>query len=122
MKSFDIIHHCTYHEIDSIKSQTKGFDNMINEISTDELKIKLKNGERPAIIDVREAEEVAEGMIPGAIHIPLGELAIRQNEIPQAAEIILVCRSGKRSQKAYEFLEDQGLTGLFNMRGGMLAW
>jgi rhodanese-related sulfurtransferase len=95
---------------------------MIKQITPEELKVKLNNGAHPAIIDVREAEEVAEGMIPGAIHIPLGELALRQNEIEQTEEIILVCRSGNRSQKAYEFLEAQGFTGLFNMSGGMLAW
>jgi rhodanese-related sulfurtransferase len=95
---------------------------MIKHITPDELKVKLNNGEHPAIIDVREAEEVAEGMIPGAIHIPLGELALRQNEIEQTEEIILVCRSGNRSQRAYEFLEAQGFTRLFNMTGGMLAW
>jgi rhodanese-related sulfurtransferase len=95
---------------------------MIKQITPEELKIKLNNGESPVIVDVREAEEVAEGMIPGAIHIPLGELALRHNEIPQTDEIIVVCRSGNRSQKAYEFLEAQGFTGLFNMSGGMLAW
>jgi rhodanese-related sulfurtransferase len=95
---------------------------MIKQITPEELKIKLNNGDSPVIVDVREAEEVAEGMIPGAIHIPLGELALRQNEIPQTDEIILVCRSGNRSQKACEFLEAQGFTGLFNMSGGMLAW
>jgi rhodanese-related sulfurtransferase len=95
---------------------------MIKYITPEELKVKLNNGESPAIVDVREVEEVAEGMIPGAIHIPLGELVLRHNEIPQKDEIILVCRSGNRSLKASQFLEAQGFTGLFNMSGGMLAW
>jgi rhodanese-related sulfurtransferase len=95
---------------------------MIRSLTTAELKDKLKQGERLTIIDVREAEEVAEGMIPGAVHIPLGEITSRYNEISQDAEIILVCRSGKRSQKAYEFLQTQGFTNLINMDGGMLQW
>jgi rhodanese-related sulfurtransferase len=95
---------------------------MIQSITTEALREKLNRGERPTIIDVREAEEVAEGMIPGALHIPLGEITLRHQEIEQGGEIILVCRSGKRSQKAYEFLQTQGFTQLFNMDGGMLQW
>jgi rhodanese-related sulfurtransferase len=95
---------------------------MIQTITTDELKARLHQGEHPTIIDVRETEEVAEGMIPGALHIPLGEITLRHHEIKQNTDIILVCRSGKRSQKAYEFLQTQGFKNLFNMDGGMLEW
>jgi rhodanese-related sulfurtransferase len=95
---------------------------MIQSISTNELRERLSQGEQFTVIDVREAEEVAEGMIPGAIHIPLGEIPSRYNEIQQKDDIILVCRSGKRSQKAYEFLQAQGFKNLFNMDGGMMQW
>jgi rhodanese-related sulfurtransferase len=95
---------------------------MIQSISTTDLRKRLSQGEQITIIDVREAEEVAEGMIPGAIHIPLGEIPVRYNEIQQKEDIILVCRSGKRSQKAYEFLHAQGFKHLFNMDGGMQQW
>jgi rhodanese-related sulfurtransferase len=87
-----------------------------------ELKQRLLNGEQLTIIDVREDEEVAAGMIPGAVHIPLGELPERHEEIPQAGEIILVCRSGNRSGKAFGYLESLGYKGLKNMTGGMLEW
>jgi rhodanese-related sulfurtransferase len=95
---------------------------MIQSITTTELKAKLSQGESLIIIDVREAEEVAEGMIQGAIHIPLGEIGARYHEIQRNEDIILVCRSGKRSQKAYEFLQTQGYKHLFNLDGGMLQW
>jgi rhodanese-related sulfurtransferase len=95
---------------------------MIQSITTDELRARLNQGEDPTIIDVREAEEVAGGMIPGALHIPLGEITLRHHEIERSKDIILVCRSGKRSQKAYEFLKTQGFKNLFNMDGGMLEW
>jgi rhodanese-related sulfurtransferase len=95
---------------------------MIQSITTDELKARLNKGEHLTIIDVREAEEVAAGMIPGALHIPLGEITLRHREIEQSTDIVLVCRSGKRSQKAYEFLQTQGFKNLFNMDGGMLEW
>jgi rhodanese-related sulfurtransferase len=95
---------------------------MLQSISTTDLKARINKGESITIIDVREAEEVAEGMIPGAIHIPLGDLPLRYTEIQQNDDIILVCRSGKRSQKAYEYLETQGYKNLFNMDGGMLQY
>jgi rhodanese-related sulfurtransferase len=95
---------------------------MLQSISTTDLKARISQGEQITIIDVREVEEVAEGMIPGAIHIPLGDIPSRYTEIQQNNDIILVCRSGKRSQKAYEFLEAQGLKNLLNMDGGMLQW
>lgn len=87
-----------------------------------ELKQRLLNGEQLTIIDVREDEEVAAGMIPGAVHIPLGELPERHDQIQQADEIILVCRSGNRSGKAFGYLESLGFKGLKNMSGGMLEW
>lgn len=91
-------------------------------ITPSELRERLHKGEKLDIIDVREAEEVAQGMIPGAVHIPLMELPERLAEIPQQGETILVCRSGNRSSRAYGFLEAQGLKGLKNMTGGMLEW
>jgi rhodanese-related sulfurtransferase len=81
----------------------------------------LKQGENVSIIDVREAEEVAHGKIPGARHIPLGQLESRLNEIEKDKEHIIVCRSGNRSGMACEFLASQGYD-VVNMVGGMLEW
>ncbi|MDQ0900029.1 rhodanese-like domain-containing protein [Paenibacillus sp. LMG 31458] len=87
-----------------------------------EIKERLDRGENLAIVDVREDEEVAAGIIPGAKHIPLAQLPDRLSEIPQVEELILVCRSGNRSGRAISFLEAQGYKGLKNMTGGMLEW
>ncbi|MGG1514791.1 rhodanese-like domain-containing protein [Paenibacillus oryzisoli] len=87
-----------------------------------EVKTRLASGEKLIIVDVREDEEVAQGMIPGAVHIPLGQLPERMNDFPKAEEVILVCRSGNRSGRALAFLEAQGVSGLKNMTGGMLEW
>lgn len=87
-----------------------------------EIKERLDRGENLAIVDVREDEEVAAGIIQGAVHIPLAQLPDRLNEIPQVEELILVCRSGNRSGRAISFLEAQGYKGLKNMTGGMLEW
>jgi len=94
----------------------------MNTILPQELKDRLENGELLHIIDVREAEEVANRMIPGAKHIPLGQLSERYKEIPESEEAILVCRTGNRSSKAYEYLVSLGYNRLKNMTGGMMAW
>ncbi len=95
---------------------------MIELITPAELKAKINQAEQLTIIDVRETDEVAQGMIAGAIHIPLRELPARLSDIPQTAPIILVCRSGNRSGKAYEYLAANGFLNLRNMSGGMLEW
>ncbi|TDF96559.1 rhodanese-like domain-containing protein [Paenibacillus piri] len=91
-------------------------------ITPEQLKARLNSGEQLHIIDVREPDEIAQGMIPGAISIPLMQIPDRMREIPQDKETVLVCRSGNRSGKAYEYLTAQGYTNLKNMSGGMLEW
>lgn len=93
----------------------------MKEITTDELAEKRKTDPSISIIDVREDEEVAEGMIPSARHIPLGELPKRQEELDKNQHYYIVCRSGGRSARACEFLKEQGYD-VTNVAGGMLAW
>lgn len=73
------------------------------------------------IIDVREPDECAAGMIAGAKNIPLSQFLDRFQEIDQAVTVIAVCRSGNRSGQAQAFLETQGYT-VKNLAGGMLDW
>ncbi|MGM9919985.1 MAG: rhodanese-like domain-containing protein, partial [Bhargavaea sp.] len=61
----------------------------MNEISTKDLEARLDAGEQPNMIDVREHEEVAAGMIPGAVHIPLMELPERLGELDADKEYII---------------------------------
>lgn len=75
-----------------------------------------------AIIDVREPSEYAEGRIPGATLIPLGELANRTDEVPTDVPVVMVCRSGNRSSQAVQLLQKAGFTNIHNMTGGMIAW
>lgn len=93
----------------------------MKEITPVVLNEKLINGEVLNLIDVREADEVAEGMIPGAIHIPLGEVAARTSELDKTKAYIMICRSGGRSGRATELLEAEGYN-VTNMTGGMLVW
>ncbi|GIN19383.1 MAG TPA: rhodanese-like domain-containing protein [Bacillus bacterium] len=93
----------------------------MKEISAKELEQKLAQGEKLNIIDVREVDEVTAGKIPEAIHIPLGLIEFKMNELDKSKEYIMVCRSGGRSGRATQFLESQGYK-VVNMSGGMLDW
>ncbi|MGV8910214.1 MAG: rhodanese-like domain-containing protein [Propionicimonas sp.] len=73
------------------------------------------------LVDVREDNEVAQGRVPGALHIPLGQLAGRLAELDRQKPVIAICRSGNRSARATELLSAAGFT-CDNMVGGMLAW
>ncbi len=76
------------------------------------------------LLDVREADEYAQGHAPGAILIPLGQLDQRLTEIARYKNqpVALICRSGKRSAKAQKLLEQAGFSATFNVEGGMIAW
>lgn len=89
-------------------------------IAEDVLK-KLENGEALHVLDVREDEEVAQGTVPGAKHIPLGDLPARLNELEKDKHYVVICRSGGRSRNACNFLSESGYD-VANMIGGMTAW
>jgi len=93
----------------------------MKEITTKELAEKLKKGEKLHMIDVRENEEVIQGMVPGARHIPLGELPNRLSELDKEKHYHMICRSGGRSGKACTFLKKHGYD-VTNISGGMLDW
>ncbi|ANU22944.1 rhodanese-like domain-containing protein [Planococcus donghaensis] len=90
-------------------------------ITTDELQKRVESGEDLNIIDVREDDEVATGMIPGAKHIPLGEMEERVGELDAQKEYYMICRSGRRSEMAGGILETNNIDAT-NVEGGMLAW
>lgn len=90
-------------------------------ITPEEVQKKIEAGEQLYVIDVREDDEVATGIIPGAQHIALGSVESRHPELDKSKEYIMVCRSGGRSGQACQFLEEQGYD-VTNMSGGMLDW
>ena len=91
------------------------------DITPNELNAQINNGSDAQIVDVREADEVAAGMIAGARHIPLGELRSRFAELDKSRPVVAVCRSGRRSAAAADQLAAAGFTA-YTMTGGMLDW
>jgi sulfur-carrier protein adenylyltransferase/sulfurtransferase len=92
------------------------------EITVVELKARMDAGEKLTVIDVREPYEYAIARIPGTTLIPLGQIAERSGELDKNTEIILHCRSGKRSADALNQLKAKGFTRLKNVVGGIMAW
>jgi rhodanese-related sulfurtransferase len=74
------------------------------------------------LLDVREPSEWNAGHVPGAEHIPLGELAARVDELPSETEILVICRSGNRSQQGRDILAAAGLEQVTSVSGGVRAW
>ena len=74
------------------------------------------------VIDVRQANEYAQGHVPGAILMPLDKLESRLSELPTEEPIYVICRSGNRSQQASEILMKKGFKDIRNVQGGTLAW
>ena len=72
------------------------------------------------VLDVREPVEWEHGHIDGALHIPLGELAERLDEVPHT-QTLVVCKGGGRSAQATQWLQTQGRE-VVNLDGGMLDW
>ena len=71
------------------------------------------------MLDVRNNDEVASGMLPNAVHIPLGELEKRMGELDRNKENYLYCRSGNRTQMAFEILKTAGFTNVIcSIQGG----
>lgn len=95
--------------------------NRIETITTEELQKKLEAGEKPEMVDVREHDEVESGMIPGAKHIPMGEIPERLNEFDKDKEYIFICRSSGRSGNVCHYMNEQGYK-VRNMVGGMMSW
>ncbi|MGO0575669.1 rhodanese-like domain-containing protein [Ornithinimicrobium panacihumi] len=78
--------------------------------------------EDAVVVDVREHDEFAAGHAPGAVHIPLGDIPARLDEIPSTDESLpIICRSGGRSGRAVQWLLQQGFD-VVNVEGGMQSW
>ena len=74
------------------------------------------------IVDVREPNEYTQLRARGAVLLPLGRLNGRVKDLPRDRELLLMCRTGGRSQNATQFLQAQGFSNVTNVSGGIVAW
>jgi len=91
-------------------------------ITVDELKARWDRGDRPFLLDVREAVEHQLVRLDGDVLIPLGELIARQQELDPDQEIIVYCHHGNRSGRATAYLRHNGFPYARNLRGGIEEW
>ncbi len=94
----------------------------MKEISVQELKAKLDNKEDFQLIDVREQNEKDFADIGGEL-IPMGTIPQNVDKIDKDKEVVIYCRSGGRSGQVVNYLENKhGLSNIYNLKGGILAW
>jgi len=97
--------------------------NRITDWSPQQLADELKKGEeRLLLVDVREPHEWADGRLPGSVHMPLGTVPARMNEIPADVTPVFICAAGGRSMRAAQlFVASQGREAI-NLAGGVMGW
>jgi molybdopterin/thiamine biosynthesis adenylyltransferase/rhodanese-related sulfurtransferase len=111
-----------YEEFCGIRGEeTPAMTDGIPEITPRDLKTRLDRGDDLFILDVREPHEYQICNLKGKL-IPLGELPRRVAELDSSREMVVHCRSGKRSADAISFLQKSGFKKLWNLKGGVLAW
>jgi rhodanese-related sulfurtransferase len=77
--------------------------------------------ERGTTIDVRERAEYAQAHVPGAVLMPMGQLASRLGEVDRSARVHVICASGNRSKAMTDLLVAQGFDAV-SVAGGTQAW
>lgn len=96
---------------------------MQQNISVEKCKKMLdEKSEDFVLLDVRTANEVSQGAIEGAVHIPLDELEQRVNELDASQTVFVYCASGNRSRVACDVLQVHGFENCVNVDGGVTAW
>lgn len=74
------------------------------------------------LVDVRNDDEVARGIIKGALHIQLSMLPLQYDKLMDAHSVVFYCHSGVRSAHAADFAVSKGIKDVFNLIGGVVAW
>ena len=91
-------------------------------ITPAELQARRESGKAPVVIDVRSAAEFATGHIPGAVNIPVDEVAARISEVEAPNGVALYCMIGPRARKGEAALLASGYESVLHIEGGLAAW
>ena len=94
----------------------------IGELEPLQLRARLDHGDTITILDVREPEEIRIAAFPGALHIPMGEIPARLNELDPDAAMVVVCHHGMRSAQVAMYLARNGFAHVSNLNGGIDEW
>lgn len=95
----------------------------MKQLSVRELNERLAaGGDAPLILDVREGWELKICSLPHILHIPMGQIPARLEELDPSRETVVVCHHGVRSLRVAHFLESHGFSKLYNLQGGVDAW
>ena len=93
-------------------------ESLTSEIDVEELAVTRERG---ALIDVREPGEYVPGHVPGAVLIPMGQLATRMGEMDKSSPVFVVCASGNRSSAIAHMLRGAGFDAV-SVAGGTGTW
>jgi len=94
----------------------------MRDLSATEVSDLLGSAEPPQLLDVREAWEVETAALPGAVHIPMGEVPARMDELERQRPVVVMCHHGRRSVNVAMLLERNGFADVINLAGGIAAW
>lgn len=92
------------------------------EITVHDLKARREAGDDFMLLDCREALELQIAALDGAVHIPMGEIPARLDEIDAETPCAVLCHHGVRSLRVAMWLAQQGYTKVMSVRGGIDAW
>lgn len=97
---------------------------MMKNIDSKTFETAIQNDKDAVVMDVRTPGEIAEGIIPGAIHVDLmgGEFAEKVQMLDRDKSYYIYCRSGGRSATACGAMRQWGFTKLYNLSGGIMSW
>ena len=121
---FDDPTYCTP-RLQQVEKDEVSAETMMQSITVPELKSKQQGGWNPFIIDVRSDEELEQARLSTFdLHVLHDVATTASDEIPQDRDVVVMCRSGMRSQMAIMLLHQSGIdsTRLFNLTGGIMAW
>ncbi len=97
-------------------------NSVMEEITVNELAERLRQQPAPVILDVRENDEVAFCALENIVHIPLGEIGERWQQLDPQQEIVVYCHHGRRSLMATRFLREKGFSRAVSLSGGIDQW
>jgi rhodanese-related sulfurtransferase len=74
------------------------------------------------LVDVRSANEMARGTLPGAEALSMHLIPVRMDEFKDDGKVVFYCQTGARSGQVCAFLQQHGINEVFNLRGGIVDW